>query len=90
LRADRDAAPIASRPSLALAAILLLALAVRLAVAWTQVYVAYLDETFQYFEQAHRLAFGSGIKPWEFFDGARSWLLPGLISSAPIPCSTCV
>jgi hypothetical protein len=68
------------RPSLALAAILLLALAVRLAVAWTQVYVVYLDETFQYFEQAHRLAFGSGVVPWEFIDGARSWLLPGLIA----------
>src|ERR1700728_1733327 len=49
LRADRDTAPIASRSGLALAAILLLALAVRLAVAWTQVYVVYLDETFQYF-----------------------------------------
>ena len=48
--------------------------------AWTQVYVVYLDETFQYFEQAHRLAFGSGIVPWEFIDGARSWLLPGLIA----------
>ena len=63
-----------------LAAILLLALVVRLTVAWTQVYVVYLDETFQYFEQAHRLAFGSGIVPWEFIDGARSWLLPGLIA----------
>ncbi len=69
-----------SRPALALAAILLLALVVRLAVAWTQVYVVFLDETFQYFEQAHRLAFGSGIVPWEFFDGARSWLLPGIIA----------
>ena len=48
--------------------------------AWTQVYVVYLDETFQYFEQAHRLAFGSGIVPWEFIDGARSWLLPGIIA----------
>jgi len=32
--------------------------------AWTQHYVVYLDERFQYFEQAHPLAFGSGIRAW--------------------------
>ena len=56
-----------------LAGVLMLALALRLYAIATQTYVVYLDETFQYFEQAHRLAFGSGIKPWEFFDGIRSW-----------------
>lgn len=63
-----------------LAGILVLALALRLFVTATQTYVVYLDEIFQYLEQGHRLAFGSGIKPWEYFDGIRSWLLPGLIA----------
>jgi phosphatidylinositol glycan class B len=35
------------------------------------------DEIFQTLEQAHRFAFGYGFVPWEFQDGARSWLLPG-------------
>ncbi len=39
------------------------------------------DELYQSLEQAHRLAFGSGIIPWEFRDGARNWLLPGLFAS---------
>ena len=42
----------------------------------------FFDETIQYFEQGHRLAFGSGVVPWEFDDGIRSWLLPGLIALA--------
>ena len=31
-------------------------------------------------EQGHRLAFGNGIIPWEFAEGVRSYLLPGVIS----------
>lgn len=47
------------------------------------------DELFQYYEQAHRIAFGSGVVPWEYRDGIRSWLLPGILAglmklSAPI------
>jgi len=38
------------------------------------------DEIFQSLEQAHRLVFGYGLVPWEFRVGARSWLLPGLLS----------
>jgi GPI mannosyltransferase 3 len=38
------------------------------------------DEIYQSLEQAHRVAFGYGIIPWEFRDGARSWLLPGAIA----------
>ena len=34
------------------------------------------DENFQLFEQAHRIAFGYGVVPWEFRDGARSPVLP--------------
>jgi phosphatidylinositol glycan class B len=37
------------------------------------------DEIFQTLEQAHRLAFGYGLVPWEFHTGARSWLLPGVL-----------
>ena len=64
----------------ALAAILLGAFALRAYVALTRTYVIFEDETFQYLEQAHRLAFGSGLVPWEFHDGIRSWLLPGLLA----------
>jgi hypothetical protein len=66
--------------AISLTAILLGALALRVYVIWTQTYVVYEDETFQYLEQAHRLAFGSGVVPWEFHDGIRSWLLPGLVA----------
>ena len=37
------------------------------------------DEIYQSVEQAHRLAFGYGFVPWEFQDGARSWLFPGVL-----------
>jgi len=66
---------------LTLACVLLLALAIRAYVIWTQTYLIFPDETFQYLEQGHRLAFGSGIIPWEFFDGVRSWLLPGITAA---------
>ena len=67
------------RATVGLAAVLLLALTVRVVAFWTQTYVLFLDETFQYLEQGHRLAFGTGVVPWEFDDGIRSWLLPGMI-----------
>jgi phosphatidylinositol glycan class B len=35
------------------------------------------DEIFQSLEQAHRVVFGYGFIPWEFQEGARSWLFPG-------------
>jgi len=37
------------------------------------------DEIFQSLEQAHRFAFGYGFVAWEFQDGARSWLFPGVL-----------
>lgn len=67
-------------PAAALAGLLLCGFAVRAFVAWTQLYVIAPDDTFQYLEQAHRLAFGSGVVPWEYLDGARSWLLPGILA----------
>jgi GPI mannosyltransferase 3 len=38
------------------------------------------DENFQLFEQAHRIAFGYGIVPWEFRDGIRSPVLPYILA----------
>lgn len=64
----------------ALPLILTIGFAIRIGFALFQPHVVFFDETIQYFEQAHRLAFGSGIVPWEFVDGIRSWLLPGLIA----------
>ena len=44
--------------------------------------VLWSDEIFQTLEQGHRLAFGYGFVPWEFKEGARSYLLPGIIAFA--------
>lgn len=41
--------------------------------------VVYPDEVHQSLEQAHRLAFGYGLIPWEFEVGARCWLWPSLL-----------
>ena len=68
--------------ALALPGILLLGFVLRIGAGLTQTHVLFFDETLQYFEQGHRLAFGTGMVPWEFADGVRSWLLPGLIALA--------
>jgi phosphatidylinositol glycan class B len=70
----------ARQETLALAGVLAVALAVRLWAVLTQTYILYPDETYQYFEPAHRLAFGYGIVTWEYLDGIRSWLFPGAIA----------
>ena len=64
------------------AVILAMALALRLFAFWMAPGPLFPDEDFQYLEQAHRLVFGTGLVPWEFVVGIRSWLLPGLL--API------
>lgn len=61
--------------------VLLLAGMIRFAAMMTQTYVIFPDETFQYLEQGHRLAFGDGIVPWEYHDGIRSWLLPAVLAA---------
>lgn len=66
--------------SFALSLTLLAGLALRVAVFGTQLYVIHPDETFQYFEPAHRLVFGSGVVTWEYVEGIRSWLLPGVLA----------
>jgi hypothetical protein len=38
------------------------------------------DEVFQATEQAHRLVYGTGLVPWEFQLGIRSWILPGIVA----------
>ena len=64
-----------------LAGILALALALRFAVIFSGPYIVHPDELFQSYEQGYRLAFGSGVVPWEFHDGARSWLIPGILAA---------
>src|SRR5262245_11493675 len=38
------------------------------------------DEIYQSLEPAHRLVFGYGVLPWEYVQGARTWVLPGFIA----------
>ena len=60
--------------------VLALAFAARAAIALSGDFILHPDEIMQLLEQGHRLAFGNGVIYWEFFYGARSWLLPGLIA----------
>ncbi len=66
--------------TVALAAVLSVAVILRVWLLLTHTYVLFPDETFQYLEPGYRLAFGNGIVPWEYIDGIRSWLLPGVIA----------
>jgi len=64
-----------------LAGIFLAAFALRMVVPTLLPGIHYPDEVMQSLEQAHRLVFGNGLVPWEFRDGARSWLLPALLAA---------
>ncbi len=68
------------RPWRFLLPVLVLAFAVRAAIALCGDFVLHPDEIMQYLEPAHRLVFGSGVTYWEFFYGARSWLVPGMVA----------
>ena len=68
------------RPWGLLPLVLALAFAVRAAVSLAGDFVLHPDEIMQYLEPAHRLAFGSGVVYWEYFYGARSWLVPGVVA----------
>ena len=57
-----------------------LAFVARAGVALAGDFVLHPDEIMQYLEPAHRLAFGNGVVYWEYFYGARSWLVPGLVA----------
>ena len=60
--------------------VLALAFLARAAIALSNDFVLHPDEIMQYLEPAHWLVFGNGVKYWEYFHGARSWLIPGAIS----------
>jgi GPI mannosyltransferase 3 len=45
------------------------------------------DEVFQTVGQAHRLVFGTGLLPWEFVYGTRSWVLPGTLAGLMVLAS---
>jgi GPI mannosyltransferase 3 len=78
------AAPSADRTALAklaLALLVVLAIALRLEPILVEPSAVWADEIFQTMEPAHRLVFGSGLVPWEFQLGVRSWLLPGAIAA---------
>lgn len=62
-----------------LAAILVLAFALRTGLAVFYPGIAHPDEIFQYQEPAHRLLTGMGIVSWEWTRHIRSWLAPGLL-----------
>ena len=68
------------RPWKFLLPVLALAFAVRAAIALCGDFVLHPDEVMQYLEPAHRLVFGNGVTYWEFFYGARAWLVPGAVA----------
>ena len=68
------------KSGLALALLALIAFTLRLAPVFVFPSIDYPDEIFQTIEQAHRLAFGYGVVPWEFEYGSRSWMLPGALA----------
>jgi hypothetical protein len=76
----RASAGIPRRVAVLLAVLCLCSFAVKLMIYRLTPNLGYPDETFQYLEQAHRLVYGTGLVPWEFVTGIRSWLLPGLIA----------
>jgi hypothetical protein len=63
-----------------LAAVVVLAILLRVVPTVLMPSAVWPDEIFQASEQAFRLVYGSGLIPWEFQFGARSWLLPGVIA----------
>ncbi len=58
--------------------LLILAYAIRLAVALTSDYLWRPDELASYLEQTHRIVFGYGFIPWDIDLKVRSWLVAGL------------
>jgi GPI mannosyltransferase 3 len=64
-----------------LAALVVLAIALRLEPILVEPSAVWPDEIFQASEPAHRLVYGSGLVAWEFQLGVRSWLLPGVIAA---------
>jgi hypothetical protein len=64
-----------------LALVLAVALASRAIAIFAFPGLAHPDENFSFFEPAHRLAFGYGIKDLAFEDGLRSYVIPYLLAA---------
>lgn len=65
---------------LALAAVVLGGFLLRLHFGLTEHGIHWPDEIFQTLEPAHKLVYGRGLLPWEYTEGARNWVLPGLFA----------
>src|SRR5579863_2695849 len=85
--AEMPQSPIRTRPADAVDAALiagvtiyLIAFALRLLPFFAFPGINFPDEIFQTIEPAHRLVYGTGLVPWEFLYGTRSWALPGVIA----------
>lgn len=63
-----------------LSLILLISLSIKTAIIVFLPALYHADENFQYFEAAHRIAFGYGLAPWEFREGIRSLVVPGAMA----------
>ncbi len=59
---------------------LAIAFVLRAIVALSGDFVLHPDEILQYLEPAHKLVFGNGVVFWEYFYGARSWVVPGMVA----------
>jgi hypothetical protein len=68
-------------PRTVMMAICLLAACPRVWLAFKDHSVFWPDEIYQSIEPAHRAAFGYGLISWEFRDGARTWILPGVLAA---------
>ena len=85
--AETPRIPVQTRPAAAVnpalvagVAIYLVAFALRLLPVFVFPGINFPDEIFQAIEPAHRLVYGTGLVPWEFLYGTRSWVLPGFIA----------
>lgn len=66
--------------STVLAGLCAVAFTVRMAAILVFPDYVHLDELQQYAEQAYRAVNGEGLVPWEYRVGARSWLIPALLT----------
>ncbi|MTJ52013.1 mannosyltransferase [Anabaena sp. UHCC 0253] len=66
--------------NLLLGILIIFALILRVGISLKFPNIFWADEIFQTQEPAHRLVFGNGIVTWEFRDGIRSWVLPGILA----------
>ena len=63
-----------------IATVLISSLVLRVGVATRSPSMYFPDEIYQTQEQAHRIAYGNGVIPWEFRVGARSYVFPAFLA----------